>query len=146
MSKIFELYGYRLDSWNKEAADNRAKAWCPFMDAECDGGGNRYLSALDLRNVRIRLHRPINGRIKTATVKREGTEWYVIFTAEVEAQPLPTTGSEVGIDLGLQHLIVTSDGEFVDAPRFYRAAQKKLRRAQRSLSRKLLNFSDHANS
>lgn len=49
MSKIFELYGYRLDSWNKRAAENRAKAWCPFMDAECDGGGNRYLSALDLR-------------------------------------------------------------------------------------------------
>lgn len=49
MSKIFELYGYRLDRWTKEAAENRARAWCPFMDAECDGGGNRYLSALDLR-------------------------------------------------------------------------------------------------
>ncbi|MBI4666155.1 MAG: hypothetical protein HY751_07095 [Nitrospinae bacterium] len=52
MSKIFELYGYRLDCWNEEAAENRAKAWCPFMDAECDGGGNRYLSALDLRKSR----------------------------------------------------------------------------------------------
>lgn len=49
MSKIFELYGYRLDRWNEKAADNRARAWCPFMDTECDGGGNRYLSALDLR-------------------------------------------------------------------------------------------------
>lgn len=49
MSKIFELYGYRLDYWNEEATQNRAKAWCPFMDTECDGGGNRYLSALDLR-------------------------------------------------------------------------------------------------
>ena len=48
MSKIFELYGYRLDCWNNEATKNREKAWCPFMDAECDGGGNRYLSALDL--------------------------------------------------------------------------------------------------
>ncbi len=46
MSKIFGLYGYRLDCWNAEAAANREKAWCPFMDAECDGGGNRYLSAL----------------------------------------------------------------------------------------------------
>ena len=44
MSKIFELYGYRLDCWNEEATANREKAWCPFMDAECDGGGNRYLS------------------------------------------------------------------------------------------------------
>ncbi|MDR1083911.1 MAG: hypothetical protein LBP22_03410 [Deltaproteobacteria bacterium] len=50
MSKIFELFGYRLDAWNKNAVDNCAKAWCPFMDEECDGGGNRYLSALDLRS------------------------------------------------------------------------------------------------
>lgn len=48
MSKIFELYGYRLDCWTSEAAANREKAWRPFMDAECDGGGNRYLSALDV--------------------------------------------------------------------------------------------------
>jgi len=52
MSKIFELYGHRLDHWDEQAADNRAKAWCPFMGAECDGGGNRYLSALDLRQKR----------------------------------------------------------------------------------------------
>lgn len=59
MSKIFELYGYRLDRWNEEAAENRARAWCPFMDAECDGGGNRYLSALDLRqNTRLRKYFP----------------------------------------------------------------------------------------
>ncbi|MBF0138664.1 MAG: hypothetical protein HQL74_00135 [Magnetococcales bacterium] len=50
MSKIFELYGFRLDCWNDEAAKNRAKAWCPFMDSECDGGGNRYLSAIDLKS------------------------------------------------------------------------------------------------
>jgi len=53
MSKIFELYGYRLDCWNDAAARNRAKAWCPFMDAECDGGGNRYLSAIDLKKAAI---------------------------------------------------------------------------------------------
>ena len=49
MSKIFELYGYRLDHWNEEAEKNLSHAWCPFMNAECDGGGNRYQSAIDLR-------------------------------------------------------------------------------------------------
>lgn len=48
MSKIFELFGYRLDRWNDEAIANLREAWCPFMNAECDGGGNRYLSALNL--------------------------------------------------------------------------------------------------
>jgi len=49
VSKIFELYGYRLDHWNSEAENNLSRAWCPFMDAECDGGGNRFQSAIDLR-------------------------------------------------------------------------------------------------
>ncbi|MCL1889089.1 MAG: hypothetical protein FWF99_01100 [Desulfovibrionaceae bacterium] len=51
MSKIFELYGHRMNNWDKKAAANCSLAWCPFMDAECDGGGNRYSSALDLRSL-----------------------------------------------------------------------------------------------
>ena len=50
MSKIFELYGYRLDCWDEIAEQNLSRVWCPFMDAECDGGGNRFQSAIDLRN------------------------------------------------------------------------------------------------
>lgn len=49
MSKIYELFGFRLDAWGPTADANCIKAWCPFMDAECDGGGNRYLSGIDLR-------------------------------------------------------------------------------------------------
>lgn len=50
MSKIFELFGFRLSNWNAEAEANLRRTWCPFMNAECDGGGNRYQSAIDLRN------------------------------------------------------------------------------------------------
>jgi hypothetical protein len=50
MSKIYELFGYRLDTWNDTSEHNLAKAWCPFMNSVCDGGGNRYLSSIDLRN------------------------------------------------------------------------------------------------
>ena len=48
MSKIFELFGYPLDNWTEEARSNCSRANCPFMDAECDGGGNRYLSKIEL--------------------------------------------------------------------------------------------------
>lgn len=48
MSKIFELYGYRLDRWNEAADANLRIANCPFMGITCDGGGNRNMSALDL--------------------------------------------------------------------------------------------------
>jgi len=48
MSKIFELFGYPLETWNEEAQANCQNAHCPFMNSECDGGGNRYLSGINL--------------------------------------------------------------------------------------------------
>jgi hypothetical protein len=48
MSKIFELFGFPLETWNSRAKINAKKAFCPFMGAQCDGGGNRYLSGINL--------------------------------------------------------------------------------------------------
>ncbi len=50
MSKIFEVFGYPLTSNHSDAIDCRTKAWCPFMESECDGGGNRHLSTLQLQD------------------------------------------------------------------------------------------------
>lgn len=47
-SQVFELFGYPADSWNEQAAANMRQCNCPFMGAECDGGGNRYASGIDL--------------------------------------------------------------------------------------------------
>ncbi len=47
-SQIFELYGYPVDSWSAEAQDNLSRCKCPFMNAECDGGGNRFSSGISL--------------------------------------------------------------------------------------------------
>lgn len=87
-------------------------------------------------NIRIKLHRPIEGKIKTATIKREGDEWYAVYTCEVEARPLPATGSQVGVDVGTTWFAITSEGEFVENPRHYQTAMKKLRTAQRAVARK----------
>lgn len=55
MSKIFELFGYPVDSWNEKAWDNLKKHNCPFMNAECDGGGNRFASGISLsKNASLR--------------------------------------------------------------------------------------------
>lgn len=48
MSKIFELFGHRLNDTSAEARYSRNNALCPFMQAKCDGGGNRYLSNINL--------------------------------------------------------------------------------------------------
>lgn len=47
-SEIFELYGYPVDHWTKEAEDNLRRCHCPFMSCECDGGGNRFSSSVQL--------------------------------------------------------------------------------------------------
>ncbi|NER39282.1 MAG: hypothetical protein F6J93_35925 [Oscillatoria sp. SIO1A7] len=49
MSKIFELFGYPVNDQSPEAIASRKNAQCPFMGADCDGGGNRYLSNVNLK-------------------------------------------------------------------------------------------------
>ncbi|MFD6034305.1 RNA-guided endonuclease InsQ/TnpB family protein [Streptomyces griseoincarnatus] len=49
---------------------------------------------------------------------------------------LPETTSEIGIDLGLTHFAILSDGRKVSSPKFLRRAERKLRKAQQALSRK----------
>ena len=98
-------------------------------------------------DVKIKMHRPILGEVKTARFKKEAYGWYVVFSCvlppmrgashglpdfEGEASTHPT----VGIYLGLKSFLVDSNGEEVKPPKLYRKAQKKLKRFQRSVSRK----------
>ncbi|WP_036199082.1 RNA-guided endonuclease InsQ/TnpB family protein [Meiothermus ruber] len=99
-------------------------------------GGKRVL-IYGIGSVKVKLHRPLEGRLKAATVKREGEHWYLVFTCEVEPRPLPSNDQAIGIDLGTNpHFLVTSEGEMVEAPRYYQKTQAKLARAQHSLSRR----------
>ncbi len=97
--------------------------------------GRLYLQHVG--QVKVKLHRPVEGRIKTVSVKRACGRWYVVFVCDVGEAPEPASdGPAVGIDLGLKSFIATSEGESVEPPRCYRKGHKKLCRAQRSLSRK----------
>jgi putative transposase len=62
--------------------------------------------------------------------------YHASFVVEVEPDPLPEVFAEVGIDLGLTVFAVLSSGEVIDNPRFLRRAEKRLKAAQRMLSRK----------
>ncbi len=88
-------------------------------------------------SIKITLHRPMEGTIKTCTVKYEAGQWCAVFSCEVaQPEPLPLVESEVGIDLGVTHFAALSDGTFIENPRHYRRAQKKLAKLQQALSRK----------
>jgi putative transposase len=73
------------------------------------------------------LHRPIEGKIKTLSVRRSSTnKWYVCFSCEIESQYESPTGSVVGIDVGLEAFATLSTGEQIANPRFFRTEEKKL--------------------
>lgn len=88
-------------------------------------------------NIKVAWSRELPSVPSSVTVIRESdARYYASFVVQRAATPLPACDREVGIDLGLTSLAVTSDGEVVANPRFYRAAQHRLRRAQRVLSRR----------
>ncbi len=100
--------------------------------------GRLYLQ--NIGHIKVKQHRPVEGNIKTVSVKRSCGKWYVIFSCDLGGSPAPEAAREdcaaVGIDLGLKSFLVTSDGSSVEPAHHYRKASKKLRRAQRSLARK----------
>ncbi|MGV9248805.1 RNA-guided endonuclease InsQ/TnpB family protein [Streptomyces sp. NPDC003710] len=87
-------------------------------------------------HVKVHQHRPVVGKVKTVSVKREGKRWYVILTAEQTApEALPATGSVAGIDMGIANFLADSNGGFVPNPRHGRTGAAKLEAAQQALSR-----------
>src|SRR5215472_11105691 len=102
--------------------------------AVLDGG---VLSLSKVGRIRIRLHRPMEGAPKTVTISREADGWYAcISCADVPMQPLPLTGCETGIDVGLKVFLITADGVMVENPRHYRMAERRLANAQRRVARR----------
>ncbi|MGR3934341.1 RNA-guided endonuclease InsQ/TnpB family protein [Streptomyces sp. BRA346] len=86
-------------------------------------------------HVKVHQHRPVKGRVKTISVKREGRCWYIVLACdEVPAVPLPATGSIVGIDMGTVYFFTDSDGLHVQNPRFLETMAKELAAAQRHLA------------
>jgi putative transposase len=85
--------------------------------------------------VKVKAHRPVVGRVKTLRLKREARRWYVIVVAEQQPLPLPATGREIGLDVGVARFAATSDGQVVANPRFLAAIAGELAAAQRGVTR-----------
>jgi putative transposase len=98
---------------------------------------NGYLVLSKIGRIAVRWSRPIQGTIKTVTISREADGWYVSFScAEVPLHPLPQTGQQTGIDVGLKVFLVTADGDVVANPRHYRTCERELQKANRRVSRR----------
>jgi putative transposase len=97
-------------------------------------GARLYLQGVG--HIKVKLHRPVDGAIKTVTVKRECGKWYVCLSAEMAGAPLPDVDAATGIDVGLTAFATLADGTEVDNPRYYKKTQARLRLAQRRVARR----------
>ena len=112
--------------------------WPSWGDG-CTLRSNGRLHLQGVGDIKVNWHRPLptETRLKTVTAKREAGRWYVCFSVEVpKPEPLPPSELAVGIDVGLTTFAVLSDGSEVTNPRCTRAAERRLRLAQRKLARR----------
>ncbi|SDL65736.1 putative transposase [Nonomuraea maritima] len=126
----------------------KGRGWFDTVEWPKDGDGCRwdsqpehpaasYVRLQGIGHVRVHQHRPVKGRVKTISVKREGSRWYVVLSCDdVPDEPLTATGAVVGVDLGVASLATTSDGEHLVNPRHLATSADRLATAQRNLARK----------
>src|SRR3989337_370196 len=95
------------------------------------------LNLSKIGNIKIILHREIEGKIKTCTIKKDIDQCYVSFSCEIEKPIIPVEiKTEIGIDVGLSSLITMSNGGQIEPPEFLRESEDKLTQVQKRLSRK----------
>ncbi|MGA5133421.1 RNA-guided endonuclease InsQ/TnpB family protein [Streptomyces olivoreticuli] len=147
LDKAFAAFFRRVKSGEKPGYPRfRGVSWFDTVDFPRDGDGCRWdatphdpvtrVRFQGVGHVKVNQHRPVVGKVKTVSVKREGRKWFVVLTTEQDQpEPLPKTGSVVGIDLGIASFLTTSHGEHVENPRHARKAAARLEAAQRALSR-----------
>src|SRR5260370_42433251 len=103
------------------------------------GDGNKllekHLRVQGVGAIKIKLHRPVSGTIKTLAVKRAGNHWYACFSCEISPQPLPENTNQIGIDVELKSFATLSTVEIVNNPGHFATPEKRLRRTQRRMSR-----------
>ncbi|MEU2395423.1 transposase [Streptomyces sp. NPDC007369] len=147
LDKAFTAFFRRLKAGEKPGHPRfRGAGRFDTVDFPKDGDGCRWdatphepvtrVRLQGVGHVRVHRHRPVVGIVKTISVKREGKRWYVVLTAEQDRpDPLPATGSVVGIDMGLASFLTDSNGVHVANPRHGRKATANLEAAQQALAR-----------
>ena len=99
---------------------------------------NNQIKLPKLKWVKCKIHRKLTGRILSATISQtpSGKYFVSICCDDVEIPKLDKTGAMIGIDLGIKEFAVTSDGEHIENPKYFKNSEKKLVKLQKELSRK----------
>lgn len=141
LDKTFQAFFRRLKAGEKPGYP-RFKGRDRFDTVEYPGYGDGCKVTGDrvyfqhIGSVRIVLHRPIEGTLKTLSFTRRADDWYLIVSCDLgEKEAMPHTGPAVGIDVGLTHFATFSTGEQIANPRFFRVDEQALAKAQRRMAK-----------
>jgi putative transposase len=143
LNKAFESFFRRVKAHGRPGYP-RFKSRARFESVEWpkDGDGARwhpdsgrvYLQGIG--QVKVTAHRKVLGRVKTIQIRRQGRRWMLVLSCdEVPTNPLPATGRQAGIDVGIVSFATVSDGKHVENPQWARTAAGKLAAAQQRLGR-----------
>ena len=142
LDKAFQAFFRRLKAGEKPGYPRfkPGTRYTSFCYKEFGNGAtldNGFLVLSKIGRIALRWSRPIEGTPKTVTVSREADGYSVCFScADVPVDPLPPTGQQTGIDVGLASFATLSNGEHICNPRWYRTAERRLKTAQRRVSRR----------
>lgn len=97
-----------------------------------------YLKIPKLKTgIKIKLHRPFVGLIKSCTISKTPTgKYYASVLVETDIVQLPKMHTKIGVDLGLKDFAITSNGEIISNPKYLRTSEKRLAKLQKDVSRK----------
>ncbi|MFJ7250691.1 RNA-guided endonuclease InsQ/TnpB family protein [Kitasatospora sp. NPDC098652] len=118
----------------KSKRDNRQSIRLTANGFSLRGSGRLYVAKVG--DLEVRWSRPLPATPTSVTVTKDAADRYwASFVVDTDPEILPELDTDTGIDLGLTHFAVLSDGRKVDSPKFLRRAEKKLKRMQKALSR-----------
>jgi putative transposase len=145
IDQIFESFFRRVSNGGKpgyprfKSADRFDSITFPgFCKQDGIGLHGKKLYIQNVGEIRLKLHRPIQGIIKTVTVRRSCGKWYVIFCCYISDVFILQSkiDNSVGIDMGLNVFAYLSDGTVIENPHFAVHGHDKIANRQRSIERK----------
>ncbi|MCH9701885.1 MAG: transposase, partial [Actinomycetia bacterium] len=143
LNKAFDGFFRRVKRGEKPGYPRfKGKARFDSVEWPKDGDGACWLPETKrvylqgVGQVKVHLHRQVQGRVKTIQIKRQGRRWVLVLSCDdVPASPLPAAGAQAGIDVGVVTYATLSDGTEVANPRWARQAAARLEAAQQRLQR-----------
>ncbi len=142
LDKTYQAFFRRVKAGEK-AGFPRFKGrtrWHSFTFKEYGNGArldNGFLVLSKIGRISVHWSRPLEGTPKTVTISKEADGWYMaISCADVPVHPLPETGQETGIDLGIEAFATTAEGTRIFSPACYRKGERSLRMCQRRVARR----------